>query len=150
MTDALSCFMTDLMSPSPNRGSTTITIISDNAKQCPLPSKDRRRGAPRRSISSPMHHMSRWEALSALGPRDRKSSSVETSPIRITNNRLSRWESSAPSKSSSSTGLKRPTRQAYEEVDKYGAKNPDFMRRNTDMARMSATSLPISLRKLPY
>jgi hypothetical protein len=158
--DALSCFMKDFMSLSPNCDSVTITIINDNAKQqSPLPSK-RRFAAPRRSVSSPLHsllsplhQMSRWEAPSAVGPhvpRERmsspvvKSSPAETSPITIPNDRVCRWESSSPSKSSSSTGLKRPTRKSYDDMDKYAAMDTDFTRRN------SATSLPMSLRNLPY
>lgn len=155
MTDALSCFMTDLLSMSPNRaGSITITIISDNAKQSPIPFKGRpRRAAPRRSVSSPMHQTSRWEAPSALGSHrlgQRKTSPVESSPLKFTNNRISRWESSSPSKSSNSTaGLRRPTRKSYNGMDKYGANDTDFMKRNADIPRLSS-NLPLSLRKLPY
>jgi len=154
MTDALSCFMADLLSMSPNRaGSITITIISDNAKQSPIPFKGRpRRAAPRRSISSPMHQTSRWEAPSALGSHrlgERKSSPVESSPLKFTNNRISRWESSSPSKSSNSTGLRRPTRKSYDDTDKYGANDTDFMIRNADIPRFGG-NLPLSLRKLPY
>jgi hypothetical protein len=95
--------------------------------------------------------MSRWEALGGPHrPRDRQSSPVETSPIRITKDRMSRWESSPPSKSSHSTGLKRPTRKAYDGLDAYGAKDTDFMRRDADLSRISSTSLPLSLRNLPY
>jgi hypothetical protein len=156
MTDALSCFMTDFLSMSPNSaGSFTVTIISDNAKQSPLPFKGRpRRAAPRRSISSPMHQTSRWEeAPSALGSHrlgERKSSPVESSPLKFTNKRISRWESSSPSKSSNSTGLRRPTRKSYSDMDKYGATDTDFMVRNVDIPRLGGNALPHSLRKLPY
>jgi hypothetical protein len=155
MTDALSCFMADLLSMSPNcAGSITITIISDNAKHSPLPFKGRiRRAAPRRSISSPMHQTARWEAPAAAGPygiQDRKSSRVESSPLKITKNRISRWEGSSSSNSSNSSGLKRPTRKSYDDMDTYGVKDPDFMIYNADMPRLGVSSLPRPLRELPY
>ena len=151
--DPLSSFMNKLLMRSDQVY--TVTIISDNAKRMERSSLSRRRAIPRRSMSTPLHHMSRWEApskfVSNKGP---ETNSAVTSPVRISKERISRWESMSTTNTCGASGLVRPTRQGSDqsrmsELKKYGLKNTEFRRVN-DVSAMSTRQLPISLRSLPY
>jgi hypothetical protein len=64
MTDALSCFMRELISSSDNYSSHMLIII-DNAKTIQAPPSTKKLRTPQRSVSSPLHPTSRWDPFIA-------------------------------------------------------------------------------------
>jgi hypothetical protein len=163
MTVALSCFMRDLISSSDNYSSHMV-VISDNAKIQASPSSKKHR-TPRRSVSSPLHQMTRWDP-----PFTRHSFPHVTWPESIIDRRISRWASSSKKSSpnilldhpslstetstdgrASARRLLQPVRQASIiniNEEKCGAQETAFRRRSEDIT--ITNSLPLSLRKLPY
>lgn len=151
MSDALGQFLNDLIVCRGKPG-VHISIISDNAKRvqdADYVSNARRRRAPRRSVSTPLNHMSsRWESSFGL--------TGEKTLQQSTNGRSSRWESDGLA-SSRTIELKRPKRDYFADSSR---RYPDQDTRRQlkalnsgtkNMKReMTTSSLPKSLRSLPY
>ena len=150
MSDALGQFLNELIVC---RGKTgvRISIICDNAKRvqdADFVSTERRRRAPRRSVSTPLNHMSsRWESSFGL--------TGEKSLQQSTGTRPSRWESDSLA-SSRPIELKRPKRDYFSDSSR---RHPDqdtkrqlkSLNGAKNMKReMTTSSLPKSLRSLPY
>ena len=149
MSDALGQFLNDLIVCRGKPG-VHISIISDNARRvqdADFVSNARRRRAPRRSVSTPLNHMSsRWESSFGL--------TGEKSLQQTTTGRSSRWESDSLA-SSGTIELKRPKRDFSDS----SRRNPEDSRQKlkalnsstkTMKREMTTSSLPKSLRSLPY
>ena len=157
MSDALGIFFNQLLQSS-GKEARNVSIISDNAKRTDVPPRNgRRRPAPRRSVSTPLHHMSRWESPSKF---DFDSMNPSSSQLR-TNDSSFRWDSMPEKRNRpKSMGLTRPQRQSSDDgffsnsnsmSDKLvNQKTAAFFGRGMTVNDMTSTSLPKSLRSLPY
>lgn len=155
MSEALRTFFQELRVQS-GRPARHISIISDNAKRMQNPelTTRRRRAAPGRSVSTPLNHMSaRWEAASSPDLNSKKGS-----PSIL--DRKSRWESGSSSKGPelapkltqrrsrvSSTTEEANGLSPCHDIGKLRQRSPGGKALKKDL---STTSLPKSLRSLPY
>ena len=173
MTNELDKFMSELMTSCSGSPSNT-TIISDNAK---MPTtRSTKRLAPKRSRSMPID---RWDVLSGSEynlitrrPISPKSDSPASPGANGTtnqraSNRISRWESLTGGGGKSTEGGRQgnnqslvvPTRTGSEtDLDKFPSspssssldKAPQFVTRTQTDVFIGTSSLPVSLRSLPY
>jgi hypothetical protein len=158
--------MRDLNSTSDNYACRMI-IISDNAIGHTPPSKKKRR-TPQRSVSPPLHNMSRWDPPSRLADHDTSTSSITSltppvSPFSAPNftspQSMSRWgwnsllDLPSPSTETTSVGrasariLLQPVRQESNRnlinVEKYGANANAFRRRTEDTVSNALPTLSL-------
>ena len=130
-----------------------VSIISDNAKKMNLPAGNgRRRRAPRRSISTPLHHMSRWDSPSKV---DVDAMNHQRSLLtRSRDDNDCRWESMCDKRGRvKSSSLTRPQRKSSFTNDSsrdklFSQKGPSFSILGKEGS--GTASLPKSLRSLPY
>jgi hypothetical protein len=171
MSEALGLFLNDLMVMS-GRQTSQISILSDNATKMHLTQVDgRTRRSPGRSISTPLHLMSRLESQSKLDCNSMDNQSAGMSPIR-SNEKKCRWESMSDVRDRlrSMGPLTRPQRQISQETSQDDKRRTSSSRRKTSDSTLSdklitqkaaafcvcgkevngVTPLPQSLRKLSY
>jgi hypothetical protein len=170
MSDALGLFLNDLMVTS-GRQAIQISIISDNATKMHLPQVDGgTRRAPGRSISTPLHLMSRWESQSKFDCNSMDNPSAGLSPIQSIEKKC-RWENmpDVRDRLRSMGPLARPQRQISEDTSQDDKRRTSSSRRKTSDSTLSdklitqkaaafgvcgkeangVTSLPGSFRILP-